>query len=343
MANKLIAAVALIAFLLLHGSTTVAETIPPEFKKAVTFIFLADSGGNLKLDAQGHPAAYGTGFFVSVQGEDGKGQYGYLVTAKHVLHDEKGGDLQRVFVRLNTKDGGFTFVPVDLYQGGKKFSYTSPDPTVDIAVIPAYPNDKLFDVNFVPDQMISTKQIFDTYNVSEGTDVFFVGLFAAYYGDHKNNPIIRFGRVSMFPDERIDWGNPPQKTEIYLIEAQSYGGNSGSPVFFYLGTDRSKNAGLVLGAPVIMLAGVMSGRFNDVNPSLGYIQGPTNLSPVTIPNIGIAAVAPAFLLHDILFSDELKKFRAEYPILTTPPPASEPHSPTPAGPNQPPSSETPGK
>ena len=117
-------------------------------------------------------------------------------------------------------------------------------------------------------------------------------------------------------------GTAAKKTEIYLIEAQSYGGNSGSPVFFFLGSDRMKNVGTIVGPPIIMLAGVMSGRFNESSPIIGYMQSPTNLSPVTIPNIGIAAVAPAYLLHKILFSDELKKFRAEHPL--TPPAPSKP-------------------
>jgi hypothetical protein len=61
----------------------------------------------------------------------------------------------------------------------------------------------------------------------------------------------------------------------------------------------------------------MSGRFNDVAP-LVLLQSPTAVTPVTFPNLGIAAVAPAYLLHDILFSDELKKSRSDHPIPATP-------------------------
>ena len=126
----------------------------------------------------------------------------------------------------------------------------------------------------------------------------------------------------MFPDDPIEWrdyqGQPEQHAQLYLIETQSYGGNSGSPVFFSLGADRSPKSGFILGSPVIKLAGVMRGRFNDTSPVLGFIQNPTASTPVTLPSIGIAAVTPSYFLHEILFSDELKKFRADHPI--APPP-----------------------
>jgi len=40
---------------------------------------------------------------------------------------------------------------------------------------------------------------------------------------------------------------------------------------------------------------------------------------VSAQNIGIAAVTPSYLVHDILFSDELKKLRAEHPTVPSSP------------------------
>jgi hypothetical protein len=57
----------------------------------------------------------------------------------------------------------------------------------------------------------------------------------------------------------------------------------------------------------------MRGRFNDVEP-VRAIESPTVSIPVTTANIGIAAVTPSYFLHDILFSDELKKLRADNPM-----------------------------
>jgi hypothetical protein len=68
-----------------------------------------------------------------------------------------------------------------------------------------------------------------------------------------------------------------------------------------------------------MLAGIMKGFFNNPSP-IGFAQTPTEAIPFSTQNIGIAAITPSFLLHDILFSTELKKFRTEHPI-TNPPSA----------------------
>jgi len=79
-----------------------AETVPSDVKKVVTFIFPADAQGNLLL-RDNNPVPYGTGFFVGIKDDAGNGVYGYLVTAKHVLKDPQGNDFNRVFLRLNRK------------------------------------------------------------------------------------------------------------------------------------------------------------------------------------------------------------------------------------------------
>jgi hypothetical protein len=319
MKYRQIASMILLVILVFKVDVAIADTIPSEVKKVVTFIFLADAQGNLLRDEKtNNPIAYGTGFFVGVKSEDGSGTYGYLVTAKHVLKDSEGHDLNRVYLRLNKRQGDAEFVPLDLAKDGQRTVYTHPDASVDIAVVPALPPEATFDFKVIPDDMISTKATFDEFNVAEGSDVFFLGLFTTYYGEHKNNPIVRFGRVAMFPDDPIDWadyqGQPIQHAQLYLIETQSYGGNSGAPVFFSLGSDRSPKGGFILGSPVLKLAGIMKGRFNDVNPALGHLESPTASTVITLPSIGIAAVTPSYFLNEILFSDELKKFRADHPI-----------------------------
>jgi hypothetical protein len=73
--------------------------------------------------------------------------------------------------------------------------------------------------------------------MNEGDEVFYAGLFANYYGTENNYPILRFGRVSLLTNEKIEINqyNEPQKlAHLYLFEIQSYSGNSGSPVFFQL-------------------------------------------------------------------------------------------------------------
>lgn len=133
--------------------------------------------------------------------------------------------------------------------------------------------------------------------------MFFAGLFTPYPGAEKNYPIVRFGRVALVTDEKIEWGGKPM--DLYLIEAGSYGGNSGSPVFFHFGIERSPGIA-VMGNPVLKLAGVMQGSVTELQP-IQVVD--TSKTPVAISNIGIAAVVPAYKIHEVLFGGELKKRR----------------------------------
>ena len=301
---------------------------PAEVAKTVTFIFLADDAGQPRIDPNtGGPIANGTGFFVMVQNDNGSGGYGYLVTAKHVLMDATGNFFRRIFLRVNQKSGGSVFLPLDLRSSGTdKNVYTHSDDTVDIAVVPAWPDEKVFDSLAIPDSMIRSKEDFKKTTIAPGSDVFFAGLFTSYYGDKVNVPIFRFGRVAMLPEDRIRWqdspNKPPQLVHLYLLETMSFGGNSGSPVFFSQGIDRQPGS-IVVGAPEITLAGVMKGNFNEARPGT-FIQVPNAVAPVFAQNIGIAAVTPAYLLREILMSDTLKKFRFDHPLKAPEAPATPP-------------------
>jgi Trypsin-like peptidase domain len=287
----------------------------PDIGKVVTFIFTADSQGDLyRAPRTNNPTPYGTGFFVFVKNETGgPGGYGYLVTDKHVLKDPQGKDLSRIYVRINTLAGDAEFVALDLSENGQSRVYTHPDPTVDLAVIPAIPREGVHDFKTVPDDMLAAKEL---PGIGEGSGVFFIGLFTTYYGEKKNAPMFRFGRIAMLPTDRIAWQDrpetPPQLAELYLLETQTYGGNSGSPVFYLPEIIQRSGA-----APNEQLIGVIRGYFGEVSP-IGFVNTPTSNVPVYTQNIGIAAVTPAYLLREILFSDALKKWRNEHPIPSSP-------------------------
>jgi hypothetical protein len=173
-----IVAIILLVTSLLKGAVAIAETTPTEVKKVVTFIFPADAQGNLMRDPKtNNPIPYGTGFFVGVKSDDGNGFYGYLVTAKHVVKDFQGKDFNRIYLRLNKQQGDAEFVALDLSQSDLRVVYTHTDPSVDIAVVPALPPQAIYDFKVIPEDMISTKATFDEFNIAEGSDIFFTGLF----------------------------------------------------------------------------------------------------------------------------------------------------------------------
>lgn len=301
-----------------------AATIPSEVKETVTFIFRPaqrgdltfDGSGSLRQAQEGEPVPNGTGFFVGVKNEKNPLAFNtYLVTAKHVLQDQRGQLFSTIWVRLNKLKGGAEFVSLDLAaveRAGQIYNHPT-DNTVDISVVPILPKQDTFAFKYIPDDLLTTKESFKALNIMEGSDVFFTGLFLNYYGQERNHPIVRFGKVALMSDERVFWkegGNPPEMLELYLVETQSYGGNSGSPVFFYLGSDRVPGA-VIAGPPVLKLAGVMKGSFNEPR-MLGLAQQNNANVSFSLQNLGIAAVVPSYLLHEILFSNGPKANREQY-------------------------------
>lgn len=293
--KKTILLITVLFFCSALNTSMAASGIPSDLKKTITFVFSEDE-----------TAPIGTGFFVGIRNE--KHNYIYLITAKHVIMDENKRFCKFINIRVNLKNGDSIIIPCPLESNVHKVIYTHPDSSVDIAVIPYVPNIKtpeLLDISYIPCEMITTKEMFQKNQISEGEDVFFGGLFTPHYGKKKNYPILRFGRLAMIPEEKILWNR--QLAELYLLEIQSFGGNSGSPVFFYLGPIRNPRA-INIGPPKILLAGVMIGYFSNPN-KIGEIITETKNIPISFENVGIAAVVPAYKLHEILFSDELKSLR----------------------------------
>lgn len=279
----------------LYSNLSIGQGIPTKIKKVVGFIYAKNDKEKIVPN--------GTGFFVGISDSTLKKTAIYFVTAKHVLK-KKSSFLDTIYVRLNRRDSIAETRSLPLHNSGlNKNIFCHHDKTVDIAVIPVMPDPKIFDYLTLPPIMLSNKKSFKELNIREGSDVFFTGMFTPFLGNKKNFPIVRFGRVALITNEKIPWGN--EMTNLYLVESSSFGGNSGSPVFFYLGADRGDGA-INVGSPVLKLAGIMKGYFGENSP-LKVIE--TQKIPVSDRNLGIAAVVPSYFLEEILFSSELKKLR----------------------------------
>jgi hypothetical protein len=263
----------------------------PAIKKSVTFIFSREDG-NYKPN--------GTGFLVGIESEKDNSSYvRYLVTAKHVLQNEKGDYYSKIYVRLNKYDGKSEYLDIDL-NNTEIFTHDQRD--VDIAVLSFSINLKILDFEVIPEYIIPDQIKMKQLQISEGDDIFFSGLFENFYGQQRNQPIIRFGKVALMPDEKIEWkeqGTTSKYLDLYLMECLSYAGNSGSPVFFNL--LRQQGRKLDEQGPNIHLAGVIMGNFNTKN-FLPY-------DTILVQNIGIAAVTPSYKLHEILYSKKVKENR----------------------------------
>jgi hypothetical protein len=242
---------------------------------------------------------YGTCFFVGLKSnENPDNSYLYLVTAKHVLQDKQGMFLEKIFVRINHKDSTSSAEMVPLSAAGKnKNVFVNDDPSVDIAVVPIFVKISELNIKFLDQTFLSSRQEFKSLNLQEGTEAFFTGLFTGYVGNKQIYPIVRFGRIALIPSEKIFFTG--QNRELLLIESSSYGGNSGSPVYFKIN--------YLNGTSQLKLGGILNGTFRDVSEIIESSGRDVPLA--TLNNNGISGITPIYLLNEILFGSELSNRR----------------------------------
>lgn len=259
-------------------------------KKCVAFIF--------SLNSKGEYQPRGTGYFVSVPTKkDTTKSFIYFVTAKHVIQNKDKTFRNSIYLRLNLTTDSSEFVQVPLITFPDRYFEIHQDSTVDLAVIllPAIKLNK-YDHLSIPISMLSTKSFVSQNHIREGDEVFFCGLFLNYFGKQRNYPLFRFGKVALIPEERVPFeGN---YSFLYLLETTSFGGNSGSPVFFKLSPNRD-TGNLIVGAQTqYYLAGTMRGYYGATIDT-AYTRTETS-NFILFQNAGIAAVVPAYQLIDII-------------------------------------------
>jgi hypothetical protein len=196
--------------------------IGDDIRKSVVFFGYVDhSPGNGGIEC------VGTGFLMAYK------NVGYLVTAKHLAH-QLGSD--PFLLRLNRHDGTAENIPVDGFEWSEH-----PDPTVDVSIIPMHiDQSSQYDCVYLDgDASLLLPELMRHDNIGVGNFTYTLGLFRLMRGEKRNLPICHFGTIAMLPgDERVpvrDWTDPTGKrrifVETYLVESQSLGGLSGSPVY----------------------------------------------------------------------------------------------------------------
>jgi hypothetical protein len=221
--------------------------------------------------------------------------YRYLVTARHVIAlSRRYGSL---FARIHLANGPAFFmeVPPEAWHE---------HPVTEVAVallrLSGAPIDHVL---IAIEQFAIDSKVVD-YRIATGDEVFFVGLFSEHPGVARNQPILRFGNISLMPDEKllVNLGDSTARIRAYLVEARSWGGHSGSPAFVYFPPDRFGNSISVGMTLPIFLLGLVQGHY-DIESDVKFI-GDVGEGRVSM-NAGIAAVVPAQEIHDLLMSEEV--------------------------------------
>jgi hypothetical protein len=232
----------------------------------------------------------GSGFFVNMPSAVNPAyHYFVFVTAKHVA---KGLENRETVITVNKKGGGITVV-----SGMDDLWYLHPDESVDVAVITCVPTRDL-DIKSVPIEMFVNDEILAARDIGIGDETYMPGLFSFAANENRNTPILRHGNIAMMPPHaiQVDEGF----AEVYLIEARSIGGMSGSPVFVR-GTTvlrNSKGEGLAGLSNSNYLLGLIHGHWDIKESELNSPRFEQDRKRGV--NLGIAVVVPAKHILDVI-------------------------------------------
>jgi hypothetical protein len=167
----------------------------------------------------------GTIFFVRILDDGATFEYG--VTCNHVIGPDADGTAPCLLLRVNRETGKFEDIPT-----GRE-EWTS-DPKSDIAVLPISLAASEYRRWSYP---IAEDIRWATIRPVPGDQVFLAGLFVGYPGELSVQALIRTGTIARedaVVEIRSDISSDERhRTEAYLIESRSWGGESGSPVFAY--------------------------------------------------------------------------------------------------------------
>lgn len=255
----------------------------------------------------------------------------YLVTARHCVEEAMG--YEHLWIRWNLKAGGFIEFPT-------RFDDWIMSDQADVAAIlmlrsalPEGVSPSDFDTaslrmadfvgpepeyKYVGETGIGHMEI----QPRVGHEVYFLGLFTQQYGQERNLPIARFGHIARMPSavEMEGPGGTRFESVVYLVEFQSWGGHSGSPVFFehqivvedQILVDETTGQHVLTGVDEAHISGFMglvSGHYGI--PIKAETKGDILGEIQTQLNSGIAMVTPADAVRQLLMRTDVVEHREE--------------------------------
>jgi hypothetical protein len=291
--------------------------IAEDGRKCVVFFGVAGEGPDDAVTGTPQNILYGGTGFLAVHPENGT-YVPFIVTCKHVA--QLLSRHEQFFIRANTLGGQSYTFPV------QKLEWAfHPDETVDLASVcfvwPAH----TFDVIYYRLEPATAVLGNDTKNMFCGEPISLIGLFRLHPGRDRNISIVHTGNIAVLPDasERIPIQDRMTgeviESEVYLVEAQTLDGLSGSPVFVHelidiesmplevpeKGTFYAKAFGQV------RLLGLYAGSW-DAEPGR-ILAADRNLRGDTRVPVGVGIVVPADRIVELVTEHPLmKKQRRDY-------------------------------
>ncbi len=239
----------------------------------------------------------GTGIIGYLKTENPKYQH-CIITAKHVINDEKVASYSSLKVRFSW----FDHIPLYQYFGidlqirddSGKVYFEHPDPNVDLVCIPFNLSvDKAGRENF---PVFGYNELAKTEDYYEGRPIYVFGYPSAVGAQFHNKAIIRSGIISWTPNA---FGEHAQ----ILIDCEVFPGNSGGPVFSQPNYFDSKG-GYHVGEDVKILGIVTQRRLSTTETFIENKENPITDNQgnklLSYESIGIGVVEPAIRIRELL-------------------------------------------
>jgi len=272
--------------------------------------------------AQEGIAAGGTGFLAIVPSEENPGYgYVYAITNRHVID----APFCSPVVRINTLQGD---TEIREYKQEDWIPHPDGDDIAAVQIKDIQPERlKLW---AIPLREFANEDKLAEFEIGPGDEVFTVGRFITHSGLQRNLPSVRFGNISMMPEEEIA-DHRGHKQKLYLVEVRSLRGSSGSPVFVYLSPWIPRPSEFRGDAPEEIEEMLKSVAINMLGPWLlgiacadlpykeevwakvlvGGVETEVKTDAVAYSNSGQMAVIPAWRIQDFLLNDEGFKMARE--------------------------------
>jgi hypothetical protein len=268
------------------------------------------------------PVPLGTGFLYADVEDRYAPKFVYLLTARHVIEFARWRHgAAEIRVRINSSDGSSVWVdiPIDHFLGhpaddtdanglpllGEAWLRRDESRTrVDLAAS-LVPIETVNSVDFYvwPQFHSAPRILLANEGIDPGYEVAIAGLYRNHIGRDRNIPIIRSGILSAMPEEPVSTLLGP--SNVYLIEARSVGGLSGSPVFVFSGERRlTEGKAVMRHAHNVWFLGVIHGHFDVAEAdSWDTAWGRERM------NEGIAMVTPCDEIPDLIHREEFMSVR----------------------------------
>jgi len=265
-------------------------------------IYLYQSEAHAKAGIQ----TGGTGFLVSVPSSKFPNEmYVYAVTNKHIVEDARSRT-----IRLNDNSGGIDILDTKI----EDWKVAQSD---DLAVIPVEISMANHKFRTVPERMFVTPEIVERIKLGPGDEVYLPGRFINHEGKQCNTPAVRFGNLSMMPTEPVQQPGGSMQ-DSFLVDMRSLSGYSGSPAFVFIppaeGAYRHIHQGdIEVAGYGPWLLGIDWGHLASWS-CLVYKADKKKTHPENLgitSNSGIAAIVPAWKLHELLHRKDLQMQRKQ--------------------------------